>query len=175
MALVYPLLTETVFDLIANHIKANFNNELKKADNKYSDGISLEPVSDSNIYINESFESLNLPAIYILFEEHAFQYSNNPNYLNASDRVMIVLSTSHVDGEKIQRKIWRYARVLYGILNLVDLQDDQDRIKLTLIPQRLGYTKTVSGKLSKQEQRFRKDCVIDLDVKHFEKFLTDTI
>lgn len=168
----YPLLTETVVNLIRDYLQANFNAALTDIDNQYSDGISLEKVNPSSIYISDAFQSLQLPAIYILFEEHAFQYTNDPNYLESDDKCVIVLSADQIGQESLTRKMWRYARVLNGLLNLLDLHDAQNRLNIRLMVQRVGYTATVSDKVSREQSRFRKDCVIELQIKHYENFLT---
>lgn len=171
-----PLLTEKVVDVIKKHIQDNFNEALLEDENKYADGIALEQVAPNSIYITEDVQALRLPAIYILFDEHDFDYSTRPNYMESRDKCVIVLTAEGIDASGLTRKLYRYAKVLFEILNLADLVDVQgaeNRMKLKLIPQRLGYTRTVTNKLTQQEQRFRKDCVLELEIKHYEKNLTE--
>lgn len=167
-----PLLTEKSVDLIIDQIKNNFNLQLKELDNQYSDGINLEPLDDNAIHISDKIQALTLPSVYVLYGASAFQYSENPNYMQSEDEALVVLRAVEIGADSLTRKMYRYGRVLYGILNLVDLVDDGDRLKIKLIPTRLGYTQPVTEKLQKEEQRFSMDVVVELKVLHYEKNLT---
>lgn len=168
-----PLLTEAVSDLIIDKIKVDFNNYLKELDNQYSDGIGLEPVDLNSIHISDKIQTLDLPSIYVLSGASAFQYSDNQNYMESEDEIIVVLTAEEVGADSLTRKMWRYGRVLYQTLNLVDLGDAAGRIKVKLIPTRLGYTIPITEKLQKEEQRFRMDAVLELKVLHYENNLTN--
>lgn len=174
MAQVSPLLNEKSADLIIEHIKSAFNLKLTELDNQYSDGISLEPLDDQHIYISDKFESLGMPACYVLFGTMAFNYTDNPNYLDATNECVVVLTGMDVGADVLMRKMWRYGRVLYSTLNLVELKDADDRLLTKLVARRLGYSdQKVSGQMPQMEQKFRQDLVLELDILHYEKNLTD--
>lgn len=167
-----PLLTETTNDLITKYLKDNFNLFLKEVDFQYQDGISLEQIDDTSYHISDLIETLTLPCIYVLSGPHAFQYTENPNYLQSDDEIVVVLTAEEIGLDSLTRKVWRYGRVLFASLNLIDLGDSAGRIKLKTVPTRLAYTKPITSKLKKEEQRFRADVVLELKVLHYENNLT---
>lgn len=171
MSQLKPLLSEAVVDLLSKQLKDNFNLLLEEVDNQYDDGINLEPLSDESIYLSDKIEGLSLPSCHILFGHHAFNYTNDPNYLESKDEVVIVLSAEDSGEAVLTRKLWRYGRVLHACFNLQSLGDDAGRIKIQTIPRQLGYTPTIAAKLQKEEFRFRKDAVLELEIMHFEKNL----
>ena len=168
-----PFLNEDAADLMIAHFKSNFNAYLKDIDFKYSDGLSLEPVEEQSIYISDKYEALQPPAVYFLFGEMAFNYTNDENYLSASNSCVVVLSFEEKDANDMTRKAWRYARALFGIFNLVVLNSADGRLEMKCVPRRLGYSDDkVADKMSQRERKFRKDCVLELELMHFEKNLT---
>lgn len=164
-----PLMNEKIVDLAFEFLRANFNEWLTKADHKYSDGISLEKVEPNRYYITDKIQPLKLPAIFMLYGESAVQYTDNPNYLNTEDQALFVLSFEDMDAEKLTRKAWRYSRVLFGVLNLLDLEDDGGRLKARIVPQRVVYTDPIVSKLQKSGQKFRMDVVLEVKILHYEK------
>ena len=170
MSLNPALLSEGTVDLIIKHLKDNFNAYAAHPDFQYTDGISLEPVN--SFYINRKFESLDLPAIYVLIGAHIFQYQDNQNYLNAEDDVLIVLSAEDTDTENLTRKMFRYGRILHALFNIQDLSTADGRLKLVTVPSRLGYAEDVISAMPKQAKRFRMDAVLELKVQHYENNLT---
>lgn len=168
-----PLLNETVADMMIQYFKDNFNANLAEVDNQYSDGINLEPIKDESIYITDKIETLQLPSMFLLFGEMAFNYTGEQNYIDATNQCVCVISCEDVDSTVLVRKAWRYARVLQGIFNQVDLGDLNDRVEIHINSKRLGYSdERVSGKLDSGRSAFRKDCVLELEIMHFEKTLT---
>ncbi len=167
---VYPLLNESSADMIIGQIKEQFNVRLAEVDHQYNDGISLEPLADEDIFISDKFENLGMPAAYVLFGNMAFNYTNNQNYLEASNELVIVLTAEDVGADILTRKLWRYARVIYSCFNLVDLVSTDSRLHIKCIPKRLGYSDVkVTGKMQERERKFRQDCVLELELMHFEK------
>ena len=166
-----PLLTEKVVDMLLEQLKNNFNNYCSDIDNYYSDGISLEKIDENAYYITNQYEPLRMPSIFVLFEDHAFQYSRDPNYLESSDSCIVVVTSEDVGAATLTRKMWRYGRVLYSCLNLVDLVSGDGRLKLKVIPNRLGYTQPITEKLKERGRKFRMDAVLELTIQHYEKFL----
>lgn len=174
MALL-PLLSEVVVDLIIDKLKAEINPTLQTADFKYGDGISLAPIQKSSYYISNLIEPLVLPACFVMMGDHAFQYSDNPNYLESEDTVLVAITMEGIGDQNVTRMAFRYARALYGVLNLAHLEDSNgpdNRIGITLIPQRIDYTQAVGQKMDDRETRFRKDVLLTLKVMHYEKNLT---
>ncbi|MFA9202259.1 MAG: hypothetical protein ACEQSC_01800, partial [Candidatus Nanopelagicaceae bacterium] len=146
---------------------------LKEIDNQNPDGINLEPLDLNSIYISDKIQSLELPSVYVLSGASAFQYSDNQNYMESEDEIIVVMTAEEIGADELTRKMWRYGRVLYQTLNLVDLGDLAGRIKIKIIPTRLGYTIPITEKLQKGEQRFRMDAVLELKVLHYENNLTN--
>ena len=68
--------------------------------------------------------------------------------------------------------MWRYARVLYSTLNLVDLATEDERLKIKCIPKRIGYSDKTIQKMSAEKKKFRQECVIEFEIHHYEKVLT---
>lgn len=167
-----PLLNEAAANLIIDKIKAEFNPALISIDNQYSDGISLEPVKAEAIYISDKFETLQPPAIFVLFGNTAFNYTKDQNYLDASDECVIVVSGEDVGADRLTKKMWRYARVIYSLFNLTDLVTADQRLKITCIPRRLGYADKAIQKMGDRKKKYRQDCVLELELRHFEKNLT---
>ena len=168
-----PLLNETACNLLITQLQDNFNIELQELDNQYDDGSNLEPLSDQSIYISDKIETLDCPAVYILFGNMAFNYTENPNYLNASTEVAIVLSLEDIGADRLTRKAWRYSRILYGIFNLQDLNDLSGRLKIKTVPKRMAQTDArIVQKLKKEEQKFRMDIVLELELQHYENIVT---
>jgi hypothetical protein len=167
-----PMLTEEVVNLLSTQLKNNFNTYLTEVDNQYDDGISLEGLDDEAIFISNKYEPLTMPCAFILFDEHALQYSGNPNYMESDDKCVIVISSEDIGADVLTRKMYRYAKVLYACFNLVALGDSSGRLQIKCIPMRIGYTDPISSKLGERERRFRMDCVMELSIQHFEKNLT---
>ena len=170
--LKYPLLNETAANLIIEKIKSEFNAHLAEVDNQYKDGINMEPVKSESIYISDKFETLQPPGIFVLFGNMAFNYTKDQNYLDASNECVIVVSGEDVGADRLTKKMWRYARVIYSMFNLVDLNSTDGRLKITSIPKRLGYSDKVIQKMSDSKKKYRQDCVLELELRHFEKNLT---
>lgn len=176
MTPLLPLLTETVADLIIQKMQSDFNPILQTADfMTYTDGISLKPIENNHYYVANTIDALELPACYVLFGNHAFQYSENQNYLISNDRCLVVITMEEVGDQSVTRMAWRYGRALFGCLNLarlVDVEGADNRIEIYLIPQSLAYTQEIGKKMDDRENRFRKDVVLELKIEHFEKNLT---
>ena len=170
-ALKYPLLSESAVNLIITQVQNQFNSALQDVDNQYTDGISLEPLSNENIYISNQFQTLVTPAVYILFSEHAFQYSENPNFLISNDKCMVVVSAEDIGADVLTKKMWRYARVIFECLNLQSLNSTDGRLEIKCVPDRLGYTQPIKDLLNPKTGKFRMDCVLELTLQHFEKEL----
>jgi hypothetical protein len=170
-----PLLTESVVNLMIDQINSQFNTLLADVDNQYTDGISLEPLDKASIYISTQFQTLNPPAVFILFKEHAFQYTKDPNYLDSKDKCIVAVSAQDVGADNLTKKSWRYGRVIFDCFNLVDLQTTETppRLKITTVPQRLGYTQPIRDTLNASAQEYRMDCVLELEIKHFERNLVN--
>lgn len=166
-----PLLSETVVDLITEQLKSNFNKYLSEADYIYTDGIRLEKIDDEQFYISNIHQPLRLPAIFVLFQDHAFQYTRDQNYLDSNDSLLVILTGEDIGAETLTRKMHRYGRVLLACLNLVELGDSASRINLKVIPNRLGYTQPISEKLQDRSRKFRMDVVLEITVQHWEKNL----
>lgn len=168
----FPLLTEPTRDLVLNQLKANFNSFLTDVDHQYNDGINLEPVDDASYFISYRFRTIRPPAIYVLFEKHAFQYADEPNYIQSDDRCLVVLSCEDIDGEVLTRKSERYARILFACLNQIELVTQDQRLKIQVIPESIDYLQPVSDKLQDAQKKFRIDVVLTLKLLHYEKLLT---
>lgn len=174
MTQVTPLLNEASYDLIKEYFDANFNLALQQTDNQYSDGISLEPIQSDAIFISDKVQTLKSPCAFFLFGELAFDYSEDPNFLEGNNNMLIVVSVEDVGAERLTRKAWRFGRVLYATFNQIDLQDTAGRMKIRTIPRRLGYSDDkIVGKLNQSDQKFRKDVVLEIEIMHYENNLTD--
>jgi len=169
----YPLLNEESANLLIDQLKSTFNAQLQIVDNMYSDGISLEPLKSESIYISEKFEPVRLPAAFVLFGNFTPEYSKEPNYLEGKNEVVIVISAEDMGADALTKKMWRYARVAFSSFNLVDLQTSDGRLKIRCVPKRIGYSDKVTTKMSQEKKKYRQDCVIELDVLHYEKNLTE--
>lgn len=167
-----PFLTEKTVDLVIAQIKANFNLALAELDNQYTDGINLEPVDDNAYEISDQIQPLTMPSVFVLAGPMQFNYNDKPNYLDSEDEMTVVVSCEDIGADVLARKAFRYARVLYGCLNLVDLKDADGRILIKTVPRRLGYTQPIKDKLTKEQGKFRMDCVLELRILHFENNLT---
>lgn len=167
--MTYPLLLESVAELLKKRAQDYFNVALTEVDNQYDDGITLEPLDDSAIYFSDLLQTVSPPALYILSGSAAFQYSDDPNYLNLEDEFLLVITSEDMGADRMQRKAWRYQRVLMETFNLVDLQDTNNRLKIRVIPQRLGTSQPIKTKLTEFEQKYRMDALLEVKVMHYEK------
>lgn len=168
----YPLLIEGALNLIKDKISSGFNATLQEIDNQYDDGISLEPISENAIYISDQIQSVQLPAVFILTGTSTFKYDTDPNYLNLEDEFVIVVSCEDIGAETIQKKLFRYQRILIELLNLEKLETSDGRLKLQCIPTQFGKTQPIVTKLKDGSQSFRGDAVMEMKVLHYEKNLT---
>ena len=169
-----PLLMESVVDLITAKLKVDFPLRCAEADNQYSDGISLPPPADENYYISTRKQALGLPACYVVGGPAEMNYAGAPNYHISDDEVVLMLSAEDEDAEKLQRKVWRYQRMLFVICNQLELSDPDGRLKIQMIPRRFGVTDGAqTAALDNGQKRFRQDAVIEFGVYHYEKRLID--
>lgn len=168
----YPLMWESAIGLVQAQIDSVFNNALQEIDNQYDDGISLEPISANSIFISNKIQPLDLPAVFLLAGEMAFDYSGDPNYLNANNELMVVVSSEDVGADRIQRKAWRYQRVLMECLNQVELKSSDGRLLIKCLPKRTGTTEPIATKLVEFGQKYRSEAVLELTLLHYEKNIT---
>ena len=170
---VTPLLNETMANLLTDQVKNYFNAQLQLVDNQYTDGISLEPIKTESYFISDKFETLQCPACYVLFGNMAFNYTENQNYLDTNTECVIVITGEDMGAGRLQRKMWRYGRVLYGIMNLVDLKSSDGRLELKVVPRRMSYGERVIQKMGGDKKVYRQDCILELELMHFEKNITE--
>jgi hypothetical protein len=164
-------LIEATVDLMKSQISTLFNAALAAPDNQYNDGINLEPLNEDAVYISDKVQPVGMPWAFILAGSAKFDYEHNPNYLIAEIEAVIVVSSEEVGAEKMQRKAWRYQRVLYEALNQADLNSADGRLKIKIIPTRTGTTDPIATKLAEFGQKYRSDAVLEVVIQHYEKFL----
>ncbi|MBL0233239.1 MAG: hypothetical protein IPQ08_06200 [Chitinophagaceae bacterium] len=164
-----PLLHFGALELLRDQFNNNFNSYLQDVDHEYTDGLSLEPIDQTSVYISDKFQTLTPPACYILTEPMDINYSTDPNYLTAESLYNIVITLEDMGADVLELKAFRYARALFAVYNLIDLVTADQRLRIRTLPARIGYGDTIKSKLSQEGQIYRKDCVLELKVKHFEK------
>lgn len=171
VAQLTPQLNNESISLLKNLFNNSFNDLLKQVDHEYSDGVSLAPIDQTNVYISDVFQPLVLPSCFILVGETDIKYDSDPNFIKASTNVTVVVSFEGVGYDNLMTLAFRYMRALYAVYNLKDLVSNDGRVKIKTVPQRFGYSDPVKTKLDESGQFYRKDCVLELEVKHYEKNL----
>lgn len=168
----YPLLVEGSQNLILQHLKDNFNNAVLDTDNSYSDGINIEPIEGQSFYTDESFMTLNPPAVYVLGGDMTLKNSESANYVVADIVFIVAVTTENVGADKLKAQSQRYARVLFGLLDQANLGTSDGRLQVHLVVNRVLFSDTApTKKMSEASHMYRKDCYLEVTAQHFEKKL----
>lgn len=167
-----PLLMEKMVSLITEKLQANFAPMCLDPDHTYTDGIDVTAPPANAYFLSLKKQTLKLPACYVIAGPSEINYEGDPNYFVSRDELIVLVASEHEDAEKLQKKCWRYQRLIIGILNNVEITDGSaDRIGAKLIARRLGTTDSTTVALDGGQKRFRQDAVVEFDIYHYEKNL----
>lgn len=167
-----PLLNGVARDLILDYLRTFLNPELLNPDNQRSDGINLEPLSQQAFYVSEVYVSVQPPACYLIHNgPMRIIYQNDPNWLNGEDPFMAIISSEDVDADRLQKKSESYARILYKLLDQLDLEKIENhkvRLKLHLVTEQVEYSDIEAKNLGQTGALYRRDAIVRFKAMHFE-------
>jgi len=166
-----PLLSGPARDLILNHLKATLNPALKDDDIIRQDGLSLGQVDQSNFFISEVFQTLKCPACYVLIGDMSFDYGTQPNYIEGHHDLRTIMTAEDMGGDRLQKKVESYARVLFNTLDQQDLLTPDGRLKVKLISSAIEYGDVIMRKDTDDRKIYRRDCIYKWKVFHVENRL----
>lgn len=171
-----PLLIGPARDLILNYLRDNINDQIQNnADYYRDDGINIEPIISTAFYISEKFLSVQPPALYVFQDgPMRFIYDDDPNFLEADDKFLIVISAQDVGADVLQQKCETYGQILFYLLDQQDLVTTDGRLKLHIVNESLDFSDLMAIKQGETGEIYRRDVLLRITAKHFEARTTET-
>jgi len=158
-------LVERAVDLLIGHLQTNLNGLIEVV---YGDELNatITPIKIpiDRFYISEAIVPLQLPAIFVVADKSDHDLgAQNIAYQNHS--MLVGAVAEDIEVQRMQRKMWRYAKALWLALH------DQAIGDIQVLVRSIDYGPTLSMITELSGQRaFRKDTILRCDVLHFEAF-----
>ncbi len=163
-----PLLNGPARDLILGYLQKNISNEFTLKDNFRSDGVNVQPIPQSSFYISEVFGTLQPPACYVLTGLMKFNYQGAPNWLEAETEFKVIVSSEDVGADVLQKQAESYGRILFKLLDQIDLATPDNRLRVHLVIDTLDYSDIIARKLGKEDVIYRRDVELKIKALQFE-------
>ena len=160
-------LTEISRNLIQDAIKANIASALQDVRSDRGDAlVSTEPPAKYYIYVPERL--YQLPAIVTFVTDIDFMKERfNANHINATIHMQVYVIVEDRILDNLIIKSERYMSALYGIIDQKEFISSDNQVKIYSIVHRASFSDEY-----KEGDIFRKQVLIDLNIRHFEKLFT---
>lgn len=158
-------LVERAVDTIIDHLRGTLNGFI---DVVYGDELipTINPVRIpvDRYYISEAIHPLQLPAVFVVADMSDHDLTAQ-NFAAQEHSVLVAAVAEDIEAQRMQRKVWRYAKALWLALH------DQAIGDIKVLVRSIDYGPTLSMVTELAGQRaFRKDTILRCDVLHYEAF-----
>jgi hypothetical protein len=149
---------------ITNYIQDNIGPALDLLAIDRPDGtVTLEnPVEYFNY---EKAIGYKTPAVFVVPTDVDFRLNRGPNNINASVKIFVALVVEDRSQDLLQLKCFRYFDALHQILSMVQIDDVNRRIIVKVM--KASFSGTDAAK-SSVDHIFRKECLLSLEVEHYD-------
>ena len=167
----YVALAEGARNLILNHVQTNISTALDAVA-----AVSSNPIATldnpRSYFVYPKPQGYRLPAVFIVCDGVDFRLSQKQsNFVNASDAFKVSVELEDQDTELLTYRADRYLSALFEVLNQVDLQSSDGKLKLKILVNRASFSPVyMRTEGPGQGGKFRKEVVLDLAVEHLENF-----
>jgi hypothetical protein len=160
-------LVEFSVNSVINHIQDNIGEKLDALAIDRPDGIvTLENPSLDAYFNYEKGIGYKTPAIFVVPTNVDFRLNLGQNHINAKISMYVSCVVEDRKQSLLQSKCFRYADALRQTLNQVTIDGENQRVIIKVT--RIDYSGTAPAR-STQDGPFRKECMLTLDVEHYEK------
>lgn len=162
-------ITEKTRNLILTQIKANIAAELAAMIADRSDpSVNLDP--PLSYFIFDGAHTYQCPAIFVVVDGAEIPDDIiGPNHVNAKVRVYVTVAVEGQDEGGLTIKCDRYQAALFKILQWQTLVDIPNNVKIKILVKRFQFSPLYTKRRTQDNMgNFRKEVVLELEVKHFE-------
>lgn len=157
-------LVERAVDLTIDHLKDQLNGFISLVYNDSPDKtINLPFVAPNRFYISEGIEPLQTPAVFVVADRTDHNLGAQ-NFEAQRHSILVGMLVEDVEVQRLQRKVWRYAKALWLALH------DQALGDIKILVRSADYGPTLAAATPAGQRSFRKDVVLRCDVLHYERF-----
>lgn len=163
-------LTESTVTMIRDYIKDNISTAL--ADMRLERGDKkVQTAPPKSYFIYEGAKGLTPPAVFILADSVDLLKSQGPNAIMANVKVNISAVIEDTKEDHLTIKAYRYQDALFEILDQAQILSIDGNIKLVVIVQNAIFSPIFTQDTDKKSDvnAFRKEVVLQCDVRHFEQ------
>ena len=170
-----PEMVEGAVQTIADLIATEYNVALDQTYEYYQaidpvHAINLPKIEAGSIYVSEEIDPLQCPAVFILAATTEINLQMREPFVQTHD-ILVDILAEDVGAELLTRKVWRYARTMYGLLKDRRVKTIHGNGQVIILVRSLDYSPIYSrGRIRDQtnQRKFRKDASLRLRVKHDE-------
>lgn len=165
-------LTESTVNMLIQHIQSNIGPALAELRVERSDAkVTTEPPPNSSYFIYEQAVVYRPPAVFVIADSLDMMKSAGPNSIMALLKIRVSVVVEDVKMDNLTIKAWRYQDALFQVLDQAQLISTDESIKLIVIVQSATYSPAFTQDTDKRSERntFRKEVVLECDVRHFEQ------
>lgn len=165
-------LVESTIRLLQDHIKSNINAALVDLRAERAEPIvTTEPPLKDSYFIYERAVGYKTPAVFIIADNLDMFKSAGPNSVMALVKVRVSVVVEDVKADHCTIKAWRYQDALFEVLEQAQISSNNNDVKIVVIVQGATFSPVFTNDQDAKSARntFRKEVVLDLDVRHFER------
>lgn len=162
-------IVEKTRNLIIAHIKSNIVAELAAMRADRSDtSVNLDP--PLSYFIFDGAHTYQCPAIFVVVDSAEIPDEIiGPNHVNADVRVYVTIAAEGQDEAGLTIKTDRYQAALFKVLQWQTLVDVPNNVKIKVLVKRFQFSPLYTKKRTQDNMgNFRKEVVLELEVKHYE-------
>lgn len=160
-----PLLVESAVGSIQTLMRQQFNLNLAKVWNQFSDQTGVDRVNlpfldDDRFFISEAIEPLKVPSVFIVADNSEHDLSAQ-NVAFQRHRVLVAILVEAIEITQLVRTTWRYGDAAFLTLH------DAATGNIKILVRRVNYSPIIA-RTTETGRQFRKDITLELEVLHFE-------
>lgn len=160
-------LVEETRDLIQDTLKEEISQALAAIRGGRDKSVTTEPPRAWFIY--EGAAVLQCPAVFTVVDDASFEDQDGQNFVSMAVRMNVAVVVEDREADKLTRKAERYQAAVFRVLNKRHLQSPNGAVKLYARIARATFSPVYTKKNNSGEGGlFRKEVVLELEVKHFE-------
>lgn len=163
---------EVLCDLITSTIRTNIEAALSALRTDRSDPRVQTP-KPIEYFISEHNDPYKCPAVFVIADDLDFQQEQmGANFVDAKARINVSIVVEDRVAELLTRGAYRYATALKTVLEQANLTSQNNKVKMSLVVNRMRFSPlyTKAQKQGETSGVFRKEAVLECEVRHFENF-----
>lgn len=163
---------ESTVRLLQDHIRSNLAAALSDVRVERAEPIvTTEPPQRDSYFIYERAVGYKTPAVFIIADNLDMMKQDGPNSIMALVKIRVSVVVEDLKADHCTIKAWRYQDALFEVLEQAQIVSQNSDVKIVVIVQGATFSPVFTSDQDAKSPRntFRKEVVLDLDVRHFER------